>query len=78
MYVFQCFLSVFAFVVESEESINGSEDGDGDSDNNDVNEVLDLDDDDVIDLSMFEGPTLPVTCGSESGILHKYRFAKGV
>ncbi|XP_067220549.1 uncharacterized protein [Chanodichthys erythropterus] len=62
---------------ESEESINGSEDGDGDSDNNDVNEVLDLDEDDVVDLSMFEGPTLPVTCGSESGILHKYRFAKG-
>ncbi|XP_048054801.1 nuclear body protein SP140-like isoform X2 [Megalobrama amblycephala] len=35
------------------------------------------DEDDVIDLSMFEGPTLPVTCGSESGILHKCRFAKG-
>ncbi|XP_048054696.1 uncharacterized protein LOC125273390 isoform X3 [Megalobrama amblycephala] len=68
------------FHSEPKESINGSEDGDGDSDNNDVNEVLDLDDDDdddVIDLSMFEGPTLPVTCGSESGILHKYRFAKG-
>ncbi|XP_067316037.1 nuclear body protein SP140-like protein isoform X2 [Pseudorasbora parva] len=30
-----------------------------------------------IDMSMFEGPTLPVTCGSESGILHKHRFASG-
>ncbi|XP_051742396.1 nuclear body protein SP140-like protein isoform X3 [Ctenopharyngodon idella] len=67
------------FDSESEESINGSEDGDGDS--NDGNEVFDLDDDDddddVIDMSKFEGSTLPVTCGSDSGILHKYRFANG-
>ncbi|XP_016369697.1 nuclear body protein SP140-like protein isoform X2 [Sinocyclocheilus rhinocerous] len=35
------------------------------------------DDDDAIDMNMFEGPVLPVTCGSDSGILHKYRFSKG-
>ncbi|XP_056122626.1 nuclear body protein SP140-like isoform X3 [Rhinichthys klamathensis goyatoka] len=50
---------------ESEGRINGSEDGDVDSD--DVS----------IDMSVFEGPTLPVTCGSGFGILHKCRFAKG-
>ncbi|XP_051994471.1 uncharacterized protein LOC127652393 isoform X2 [Xyrauchen texanus] len=46
-------------------------DEDEDDDDNDV------DDDDVIDMAIFEGPTLPVTCGSDSGILHKYRFALG-
>nr|XP_055050564.1 SP110 nuclear antigen, tandem duplicate 4 isoform X2 [Misgurnus anguillicaudatus] len=35
------------------------------------------DDDDEIDITMFQGPTLPVTCGSVTGILHKKRFAKG-
>ncbi|ROL42898.1 Nuclear body protein SP140-like protein [Anabarilius grahami] len=35
------------------------------------------DEDDVIDMSVFEGRTIPVTCGSDSGILHKCRFAKG-
>lgn len=28
--------------------------------------------------SVFQGPTLPVTCGSVSGILHKSRFATGL
>ncbi|KAG1967295.1 nuclear body protein SP140-like [Pimephales promelas] len=37
----------------------------------------DDDDDDGIDLSVFNCPTLPVTCGSGSGILHKRRFANG-
>uniref|UniRef100_A0A673FW35 Nuclear body protein SP140-like protein n=1 Tax=Sinocyclocheilus rhinocerous TaxID=307959 RepID=A0A673FW35_9TELE len=36
-----------------------------------------LNDEDIIDMTVFEGPTLPVTCGSGSGILHKYRFATG-
>ncbi|XP_056122633.1 nuclear body protein SP140-like protein [Rhinichthys klamathensis goyatoka] len=35
------------------------------------------DDDDGIDMSVFERPTLPVTCGSGSGILYKCRFATG-
>ncbi|XP_073713656.1 nuclear body protein SP140-like protein [Misgurnus anguillicaudatus] len=35
------------------------------------------DDDDEINITMFQGPTLPVTCGSVTGILHKKRFAKG-
>ncbi|XP_059413692.1 nuclear body protein SP140-like protein isoform X2 [Carassius carassius] len=39
--------------------------------------VVDENDEDIIDMSVFEGPTLPVTCGSGSGILHKYRFATG-
>ncbi|XP_051570955.1 nuclear body protein SP140-like protein isoform X1 [Myxocyprinus asiaticus] len=30
-----------------------------------------------IDMTMFKGPTLPVTCGSDSGVLHKNRFASG-
>ncbi|XP_051572052.1 nuclear body protein SP140-like isoform X2 [Myxocyprinus asiaticus] len=48
---------------------------DDDDDDNDVDD--DDDDDDVTDMTMFEGPTLPVKCGSNSGILHKYRFASG-
>ncbi|XP_048054751.1 nuclear body protein SP140-like protein isoform X3 [Megalobrama amblycephala] len=51
---------------ESDEKINDSQDIDDDND-----------EDDAIDMSVFEGPTLPVTCGSDSGILHKCRFAKG-
>uniref|UniRef100_A0A9J7XXL8 SP110 nuclear antigen, tandem duplicate 4 n=1 Tax=Cyprinus carpio carpio TaxID=630221 RepID=A0A9J7XXL8_CYPCA len=35
------------------------------------------DDDDAVDMNKFEGPVLPVTCGSDSGVLHKYRFSKG-
>ncbi|XP_073713651.1 nuclear body protein SP140-like protein isoform X2 [Misgurnus anguillicaudatus] len=35
------------------------------------------DDDDEMNITMFQGPTLPVTCGSVTGILHKKRFAKG-
>ncbi|XP_043091537.1 nuclear body protein SP140-like protein isoform X2 [Puntigrus tetrazona] len=35
------------------------------------------DDNDITDMSAFEGSFLPVTCGSGSGILHKYRFATG-
>ncbi|XP_077068150.1 nuclear body protein SP140-like protein isoform X2 [Siphateles boraxobius] len=37
----------------------------------------DDDEDDDIDMSVFQRPTLPVTCGSGSGILHKSRFATG-
>lgn len=59
-----CFLSVCAFVVES----NGRNDDD----------KGDVVDEDIFDITMFEGPTLPVTCASGSGILHKYRFATGV
>jgi len=55
-------MSVCVFVVESDEKENHDDD----------------DDDDGIDLSVFNCPTLPVTCGSGSGILHKYRFATGV
>ncbi|KAK9977360.1 hypothetical protein ABG768_019179 [Culter alburnus] len=51
---------------ESDEKINDSQGIDDDND-----------EDDAIDMSVFEGPTLPVTCGSDSGILHKCRFAKG-
>nr|XP_055050565.1 SP110 nuclear antigen, tandem duplicate 4 isoform X3 [Misgurnus anguillicaudatus]XP_055050566.1 SP110 nuclear antigen, tandem duplicate 4 isoform X3 [Misgurnus anguillicaudatus]XP_055050567.1 SP110 nuclear antigen, tandem duplicate 4 isoform X3 [Misgurnus anguillicaudatus] len=36
-----------------------------------------IDDDDEMNITMFQGPTLPVTCGSVTGILHKKRFAKG-
>ncbi|XP_016370215.1 uncharacterized protein LOC107710044 isoform X2 [Sinocyclocheilus rhinocerous] len=43
----------------------------------DNGEVVDENDEDIIDMTVFEGPTLPVTCGSGSGILHKYRFATG-
>ncbi|XP_016124913.1 nuclear body protein SP140-like isoform X3 [Sinocyclocheilus grahami] len=39
--------------------------------------IEDNQDDDDIDMSVFEGPVLPVTCGSDSGILHKYRFSTG-
>ncbi|XP_016419257.1 nuclear body protein SP140-like protein isoform X2 [Sinocyclocheilus rhinocerous] len=42
-----------------------------------IEDNQDDDDDDAIDMSMFEGPVLPVTCGSDSGILHKYRFSTG-
>lgn len=44
----------------------------------DGNDVDDDGGDDDVDMTVFEGPTLPVTCGSKSGILHKCRFAKGV
>ncbi|XDV13574.1 hypothetical protein PO909_001958 [Leuciscus waleckii] len=57
---------------ESDEKINDNQDDDDDEDDDD-----DDDDDDGIDMSVFKGPTLPVTCGSGSGILHKSRFAKG-
>ncbi|KAK7175186.1 hypothetical protein R3I93_002173 [Phoxinus phoxinus] len=53
---------------ESDEKSNDDDDDDEDDD--------DDDDDDDIDMSVFERPTLPVTCGSGSGILHKCRFAK--
>ncbi|XP_016150281.1 nuclear body protein SP140-like isoform X4 [Sinocyclocheilus grahami] len=43
----------------------------------DNGKVVDENDEDIIDMTVFEGPTLPVTCGSGSGILHKYRFATG-
>lgn len=32
---------------------------------------------DEIDMTVFQGPTLPVTCGSVSGILHRSRFGAG-
>ncbi|XP_073689630.1 nuclear body protein SP140-like protein isoform X2 [Garra rufa] len=46
------------------------------------NQVSDDDDavaaaDDAVDMSVFEDPVLPVTCGSHSGSLHKYRFSSG-
>ncbi|XDV13572.1 hypothetical protein PO909_001956 [Leuciscus waleckii] len=69
----KCRIQLLNSSSESEGSINGNEDGDADSD--DVSDIFDLDDD-GIDMSVFEGPTLPVTCGSGSGILHKSRFAK--
>ncbi|XP_052398378.1 nuclear body protein SP140-like protein isoform X3 [Carassius gibelio] len=48
----------------------------GRNDNNNGG-VVEENDEDIIDMSVFEGPTLPVTCGSGSGVLHKYRFATG-
>ncbi len=63
-----CFLNVYEFIVES----NGRNDDDNDG------VVADEDDTDIIDMTMFEVPILPVTCGSGSGILHKYRFATGM
>uniref|UniRef100_A0A672M785 Nuclear body protein SP140-like protein n=1 Tax=Sinocyclocheilus grahami TaxID=75366 RepID=A0A672M785_SINGR len=46
---------------------------------NDVDngDVVDEDDKDIIDMTMFEDLILSVTCGSGSGILHKWRFATG-
>ncbi|XP_073698647.1 uncharacterized protein [Garra rufa] len=44
---------------------------------NDNGDAVDENDEDIPDMTMFEGPTLPVTCNSGSGILHKYRFATG-
>lgn len=44
----------------------------------DNGKVVDESDEDITDMTVFEGPTLPITCGSNSGILHKYRFATGV
>uniref|UniRef100_A0A673MJW2 Nuclear body protein SP140-like protein n=1 Tax=Sinocyclocheilus rhinocerous TaxID=307959 RepID=A0A673MJW2_9TELE len=61
-----CFLSVCEFVVESN-SRNNDDNGD----------VVDEDDKDIIDMTMFEDLILSVTCGSGSGILHKCRFATG-
>lgn len=29
-------------------------------------------------MTLFQSPTLPVTCGSVSGILHTSRFATGL
>uniref|UniRef100_A0A9J7WZH1 SP110 nuclear antigen, tandem duplicate 4 n=1 Tax=Cyprinus carpio carpio TaxID=630221 RepID=A0A9J7WZH1_CYPCA len=43
----------------------------------DNGKVVDESDEDITDMTVFEGPTLPITCGSNSGILHKYRFATG-
>uniref|UniRef100_A0A8C1FA65 SP110 nuclear antigen, tandem duplicate 4 n=1 Tax=Cyprinus carpio carpio TaxID=630221 RepID=A0A8C1FA65_CYPCA len=60
-----CFLSVCAFVVE----MSGNDEDNG--------KVVDESDEDITDMTVFEGPTLPITCGSNSGILHKYRFATG-
>ncbi|XP_073669967.1 SP110 nuclear antigen, tandem duplicate 4 isoform X4 [Paramisgurnus dabryanus] len=45
--------------------------------NNDINNNSEDDDDDEIDITMFQSPTLPVTCGSVTGTLYKKRFAKG-
>ncbi|KAK2916024.1 hypothetical protein Q8A67_000398 [Cirrhinus molitorella] len=45
--------------------------------NNDNGGTVNETDEDIIDMTIFEGPTLPVTCDSGSGILHKYRFATG-
>ncbi|XP_026074202.1 nuclear body protein SP140-like protein isoform X2 [Carassius auratus] len=53
-------------VVESPDKIEDKQDEDEDED-----------EDDAVDMNMFEGPVLPVTCGSDSGVLHKYRFSKG-
>lgn len=61
------YFTIPAFVVES----NGRND-------NDNGGVVEENDEDIIDMSVFEGPTLPVTCGSGSGVLHKYRFATGL
>uniref|UniRef100_A0A8C1TGY5 Zgc:113411 n=1 Tax=Cyprinus carpio TaxID=7962 RepID=A0A8C1TGY5_CYPCA len=61
-----CFLIVCEFVVESD---SGSSDDNGD--------IVDEDDKDIIDMTMFEVQILPVTCGSGSGILYKNRFATG-
>ncbi|XP_050954135.1 SP110 nuclear antigen, tandem duplicate 4 isoform X1 [Labeo rohita] len=43
----------------------------------DNGKVLDEDNEDIIDMTMFDGTTLPVTCCSGSGVLHKNRFATG-
>lgn len=59
-----CLVNICVFVVESPDKIEDNQDDD--------------DDDDAVDMNKFEGPVLPVTCGSDSGILHKYRFSKGV
>uniref|UniRef100_A0A8C1XJX3 Zgc:113411 n=1 Tax=Cyprinus carpio TaxID=7962 RepID=A0A8C1XJX3_CYPCA len=58
-------LLVCAFVVE----MSGNDEDNG--------KVVDESDEDITDMTVFEGPTLPITCGSNSGILHKYRFATG-
>lgn len=60
-----CLVNICVFVVESHEKVEDNQDDDDD-------------DDDTIDMSVFEGPVLPVTCGSDSGILHKNRFSTGV
>lgn len=60
-------MNICVFVVESHEKMEDNQDDDDDDDH-----------DDAIDMSVFEGPVLPVTCGSDSGILHKYRFSTGV
>ncbi|KTG41421.1 hypothetical protein cypCar_00026253 [Cyprinus carpio] len=52
--------------IQSHEKIEDNKDDDDEED-----------DDEAIDMSVFEGPVLPVTCGSDSGILHKYRFSTG-
>uniref|UniRef100_A0A8C2IB70 Zgc:113411 n=1 Tax=Cyprinus carpio TaxID=7962 RepID=A0A8C2IB70_CYPCA len=43
----------------------------------DNGDIVDEDDKDIIDMTMFEVQILPVTCGSGSGILYKNRFATG-
>ncbi|KAI7803068.1 hypothetical protein IRJ41_002331 [Triplophysa rosa] len=60
----QCCLTC-AFVSESERKYNGHHEDNG---NNNKEDEIDM---------TFQGPTLPVTCGSLFGILHKRRFATG-
>lgn len=60
-----CLVNICVLVVESPDKIEDKQDEDEDED-------------DAVDMNMFEGPVLPVTCGSDSGVLHKYRFSKGV
>ncbi|CAM4397452.1 unnamed protein product [Leuciscus chuanchicus] len=64
---------------ESDEKENQDDDdgGDGDGDGDGGDDDDDGGGDDGIDMSVFERPTLPVNCGSGSGILHKSRFATG-
>lgn len=60
-------LDCCAFDAESGRTENGHR---VDNDNNH--------DEDEINTTGFHGPTLPVTCGSVSGILHRSRFATGL
>ncbi|XP_067237687.1 nuclear body protein SP140-like protein isoform X2 [Chanodichthys erythropterus] len=63
---------------QSREQLHPSTSESNDMDNgDDGNDVDDDGGDDDVDMTVFEGPTLPVTCGSMSGVLHKCRFAKG-
>lgn len=75
---YRCVSNACAFVAESERRDNGHhEDNNNDEDEMHMFEGLNL----IIPVtceSVFQGPTLPVTCGSVSGILHKSRFATGL